>query len=171
MCLLIGPTGVGKTVLLKRLQVGSLKGNYIDLEELPHPANTVGADIVNITNAKKQEIKVKELGGEMAPSWKDYYKETSAIIFMVDMSCPTQISASSILLLEMLAHPSTQQAAVLIVLNKIDKENSMKRDDFDSVLQMDAILKYVLQQVSIISTSSVTGEGLAKVMRWIQSHV
>jgi hypothetical protein len=72
-----------------------------------HSVNTVGTNIYTINytppahdgktsrkNAKKS-INVRELGGEMAVMWKNYYTEAvNKIIFVVDTSNLCQISCA-----------------------------------------------------------------------------
>jgi len=97
-CLCVGPKNSGKTMLLTSIQ-------YPDsVNFTSHSVNTVGTNIFTINyvpsaekkplkkNAKKN-ITVRELGGEMAVMWKNYYTEAvNKIIFVVDTSNLCQIS-------------------------------------------------------------------------------
>lgn len=99
-CLCVGPKNAGKTMLLTSIQ-------YPDsVNFTTHSVNTVGTNIytVNYTpsaekkpskkNAKKA-VTIRELGGEMAVMWKNYYTEAvNKIIFVVDTSNLCQISCA-----------------------------------------------------------------------------
>lgn len=99
-CLCVGPKNSGKTMLLTSIQYPD-SVNYTT-----HSVNTVGTNIFTINyvpsaekkslkkNAKKN-ITVRELGGEMAVMWKNYYSEAvNKIIFVVDTSNLCQISCA-----------------------------------------------------------------------------
>jgi len=40
----------------------------------------VGTNLVNVTVGKKTDIKLRELGGSMAPIWPTYYKDSPAVM-------------------------------------------------------------------------------------------
>ncbi|XP_066291518.1 ADP-ribosylation factor-like protein 16 isoform X2 [Branchiostoma lanceolatum] len=119
MCLLVGPPGVGKTLLLKRLQFLSGKDKLGDMEEAPATIPTVGTNLVNVQVGKKTELTVRELGGSMGPIWHSYYKDCKLLLFMVDASNAAQLSASTIQLLTTLTDDRLEDVSVLILLNKV----------------------------------------------------
>jgi ADP-ribosylation factor-like protein 1 len=100
-CLCVGPKNSGKTMLMSSIQYpGSV--NFTT-----HSVNTVGTNIytVNFTPVatenkpvrknQKRSVTVRELGGEMAVMWKNYYAETvERVIFVVDTSNLCQISCA-----------------------------------------------------------------------------
>lgn len=102
--LCVGPRNSGKTMLMTSIQYPE------SVNFTSHSVNTVGTNIYTIAppltepkpsrkNAKKM-IRVRELGGEMAVMWKQYYMETiDRIIFVVDTSNLCQISCAGIELL------------------------------------------------------------------------
>jgi ADP-ribosylation factor-like protein 1 len=107
-CLCVGPKNSGKTMLMTSIQYpGSV--NFTT-----HSVNTVGTNIytINFTPVanenrptkknQKRSINVRELGGEMAVMWKNYYAESvNKIIFVVDTSNLCQISCAGELLLSL----------------------------------------------------------------------
>ncbi|OBS83011.1 hypothetical protein A6R68_22992 [Neotoma lepida] len=103
MCLLLGATGVGKTLLVKRLQ-----------NILPHYVGTNLTDIV-----AHRKITIRELGGCMSPIWASYYGNCHSLLFMMDASNPTQLSASCMQLLGLLSAEELSKASVLILFNKM----------------------------------------------------
>lgn len=97
--LCLGPTGSGKTLLLNTLQDEEL------INETSHSIPTVGMNIFTIklpikeTEGKKkanlkQYVQVRELGGTMAPMWKNYYDDVEKIMYVIDTSNLCQISAA-----------------------------------------------------------------------------
>ncbi|XP_013414884.1 ADP-ribosylation factor-like protein 16 [Lingula anatina] len=170
MTLVLGASGVGKTLLLKRLSSCSSKGTYTDLEEPPSTIPTVGTNLVNISMGRKHDITLREMGGCMGPIWKNYFKECSALIFVVDVSNRMQVSASCIQLLEALTNGDVQFVPVLLILNKIDMPNPMTRTELDTTFQLKSILGAAKQDISIIEASAKDGQGLEEIVKWLQQH-
>jgi ADP-ribosylation factor-like protein 1 len=94
--LCVGPRSSGKTMLLNSIQ-------YPDsVNFTTHSVNTVGTNLYTIHNnaekprkAPKKSVTIRELGGEMAVMWKNYYTESiEKIMFVVDTSNLCQISCA-----------------------------------------------------------------------------
>ncbi|XP_025135492.1 ADP-ribosylation factor-like protein 16 isoform X4 [Bubalus bubalis] len=117
MCLLLGATGVGKSLLVKRLQKLSSRDGKGDLGDPPPTRPTVGTNLTDIVAQKK--ITIRELGGCMGPIWSSYYGNCHSLLFMVDASNPTQLSASCVQLLGLLSAEELAKASVLILFNKM----------------------------------------------------
>ncbi|KAK6183833.1 hypothetical protein SNE40_002393 [Patella caerulea] len=169
MVLLIGPTGSGKTLILKRLQAHNFsgKGGIENLDDVPSTIPTVGTNIVNIiTGRRNSELTVRELGGSMAPIWNKYYKDTSAIIFVIDVSNRFQIASACIQLLTMMSS-SEVNVPVAIVFNKIDMMTVMSSSEIETVLRLDEVVESATQKVSIFSVSAKTGKNLNNLLKWI----
>ncbi|XP_024836754.1 ADP-ribosylation factor-like protein 16 isoform X3 [Bos taurus] len=111
MCLLLGATGVGKSLLL------SSRDGKGDLGDPPPTRPTVGTNLTDIVAQKK--ITIRELGGCMGPIWSSYYGNCHSLLFMVDASNPTQLSASCVQLLGLLSAEELAKASVLILFNKM----------------------------------------------------
>nr|KAF6454745.1 ADP ribosylation factor like GTPase 16 [Rousettus aegyptiacus] len=120
MCLLLGATGVGKSLLVKRLQKLSSQDGKGDLGDPPPTRPTVGTNLTDIMAHKK--ITIRELGGCMGPIWSSYYGNCRSLLFMIDASDPTRLSASCAHLLGLLSAPPLAEASVLILFNKIGDE-------------------------------------------------
>ncbi|CAG5119056.1 unnamed protein product [Candidula unifasciata] len=164
MILLVGPTSVGKTCLLKRLQNPNLSSVK---EDLPATVPTVGTNLVTVTSLKKTEITLREMGGAMGPIWHNYYKEAHAIIFMIDVSRHTQVAVSCVQLMNILAHPFTQTVCVLVLLNKTDIPNGMTRSELESLMRLDEVIRCATQKITVLEISAKTGHNLEKVARWV----
>lgn len=96
--LCVGPRNAGKTMLLNSIQYpGSV--NFTT-----HSVNTVGTNLYTIhydgdpkpqRKKPKKSVTIRELGGEMAVMWKNYYTESvEKIMFVVDTSNLCQISCA-----------------------------------------------------------------------------
>ncbi|XP_012986720.1 ADP-ribosylation factor-like protein 16 [Esox lucius] len=168
MCLLLGATGVGKTLLLKRLQKLSLRDGVSELGEPPVTLPTVGTNLTDLT-LKKQNVTVRELGGCMGPIWPSYYPDCSSVIFMVDSANITQISSSCILLLSVLSAEQLHNASVLVIFNKRDLPCTMSLVEIKSLFRMDDIIASAPQPITTLELSSRSGQGLQEVLDWLDS--
>ncbi|XP_044529135.1 ADP-ribosylation factor-like protein 16 isoform X2 [Gracilinanus agilis] len=141
MCLLLGATGVGKTLL-------------------------VGTDLTDIVAQKKMTI--RELGGCMGPIWSSYYGDCHSVLFMIDASDPTQLSLSCVQLLGLLSAEQLASASVLILFNKIDMPCYMTLEEMKSLIRLPDIIACAKQCITIAEISARDGTGLAGVLRWLQ---
>lgn len=168
MYLIVGPTRVGKTLLLKRLM--SSNGKEFTDAELPSTIPTVGTNLVNVSLGKKCEITIRELGGSMAPIWHSYYKECRFLIFVVDLSNRMQISAVCVQLLHTLSSYDLKNARVLLLMNKCDV-SCMTKTELASLIMLSDIQKHARQKIDVIWISAKTGEGVTDVIKWLQDSV
>ncbi|KAJ7989969.1 hypothetical protein DPEC_G00309980 [Dallia pectoralis] len=168
MCLLLGATGVGKTLLLKRRLQISLRDGTTELGEPPVTLPTVGTNLTDLT-LKKKVVTVRELGGCMGPIWPSYYKDCSSVIFMVDSANVTQISSSCIQLLSVLSAEHLHTASVLVIFNKRDLPCTMSLIEMKSLFRMDDIINSAPQPISTLELSARSGQGLQDVLDWLDS--
>ncbi|XP_029293521.1 ADP-ribosylation factor-like protein 16 isoform X1 [Cottoperca gobio] len=169
ICLLIGATGVGKTLLLKRLQKLSLHG-LGELGEPPSTLPTVGTNLTDL-KLKKKKVTLRELGGCMGPIWPSYFKDCSSVIFMVDSANIAQISSSCIQLLSVLSADPLHSASVLILFNKRDMPCTMSLIEIQSLFRMDDIIASATQPITTLELSARSGEGLQEVLSWLESII
>ncbi|XP_049925410.1 ADP-ribosylation factor-like protein 16 isoform X2 [Epinephelus moara] len=144
ICLLLGATGVGKTLLLKRLQKLSLHG----LGELGGPPSTlptVGTNLTDLTLKKKK--------------------------FMVDSANIAQISSSCVQLLSVLSAEPLQSASVLILFNKSDLPCTLSLVEMKSLFRMDDIIASAPQPITTMEISARSGQGLQEVLSWLESII
>ncbi|XP_056262074.1 ADP-ribosylation factor-like protein 16 [Pseudoliparis swirei] len=169
ICLLLGATGVGKTLLMKRLQ--KLSSHGIDkLGEPPSTLPTVGTNLTDL-KLKKKKMTLRELGGCMGPIWPSYFKDCSSVIFIVDSSNIAQISSSCIQLLSVLSALPLHSASVLILFNKSDMPCTMSLIEMKSLFRMDDIVASATQPITILELSAHTGLGLQEVLSWLESII
>ncbi|XP_024128533.1 ADP-ribosylation factor-like protein 16 [Oryzias melastigma] len=167
VCLLLGATGVGKTLLIKRLQMFSVHGS-VEFDSLPATLPTVGTNLTDLT-MKKKKVTVRELGGCMSPIWPSYFKDCSSLIFMVDSANIAQVSSSCIQLLSVLSAKPLCNASVLILFNKRDVPCIMSPTEMKSLFRMDDITASATQPVSVLELSARSGQGLQEVLSWLES--
>ncbi|XP_020043718.1 ADP-ribosylation factor-like protein 16 isoform X2 [Castor canadensis] len=168
MCLLLGAPGVGKTLLVKRLQKLSSRDGTGDLGEPPPTRPTVGTNLTDIGAQKK--ITIRELGGCMGPIWSSYYGNCHSLLFMIDASNPTQLSASCAHLLGLLSAEQLAKASVLILFNKIDLPCYMTMEEIKSLIRLPDIIACAKQNITTAEISARKGTGLARVLRWLQDQ-
>ncbi|KAM8845171.1 ADP-ribosylation factor-like protein 16 isoform 1-T1 [Spinachia spinachia] len=169
VCLLLGATGVGKTLLLKRLQKLSLHG-LGGLGEPPSTLPTVGTNLTDLT-LKKKKVTLRELGGCMGPIWPSYFKDCYSVIFIVDSANTVQISSSCIQLLSVLSAEPLHSVSVLILFNKRDMPCIMSLVEIKSLFRMDDIIASATQPITILEVSACTGQGLQEVLSWLESVI
>ncbi|XP_023684980.1 ADP-ribosylation factor-like protein 16 isoform X1 [Paramormyrops kingsleyae] len=168
MCLLLGPTAVGKTLLLKRLQKLNVRNETPESGEVPPTLPTVGTNLTDLT-LKKGKVTIRELGGCMGPIWPSYYTDCPSVIFMVDSANISQVSSSCIQLLSILSAEPLRGASVLVIFNKIDLPCPMTLMEMKSLFRMDDIIASATQPITILEASARTGQGLHKVLNWLDS--
>ncbi|XP_017557087.1 ADP-ribosylation factor-like protein 16 isoform X2 [Pygocentrus nattereri] len=157
MCLLLGATGVGKTLLLKRLQK-LCQRDGADLGEPPVTLPTVGTNLTDLT-LRKRRVTVRELGGCMGPIWPSYFIDCTSVI----------VSSSCIQLLSVLAAEPLQTASVLVLFNKRDLPCTMSLGEMKSLFRMDDIIASAPQSITTLELSARSGEGLQEVLTWLDS--
>ncbi|PNI21743.1 ARL16 isoform 2 [Pan troglodytes] len=167
MCLLLGATGVGKTLLVKRLQEVSSRDGKGDLGEPPPTRPTVGTNLTDIVAQRK--ITIRELGGCMGPIWSSYYGNCRSLLFVMDASDPTQLSASCVQLLGLLSAEQLAEASVLILFNKIDLPCYMSTEEMKSLIRLPDIIACAKQNITTAEISAREGTGLAGVLAWLQA--
>ncbi|XP_005332715.2 ADP-ribosylation factor-like protein 16 [Ictidomys tridecemlineatus] len=168
MCLLLGAAGVGKTLLVKRLQKLSSREWRGDLGEPPPTLPTMGTNLTDIVAQRK--ITIRELGGCMGPIWSSYYGNCHSLLFMMDASNPTQLSASCVQLLGLLSSEQLAEASVLILFNKIDLPCYMTIEEIKSLMRLPDIIACAKQNITTLEISARKGTGLAKVLHWLQDE-
>ncbi|XP_045630938.1 ADP-ribosylation factor-like protein 16 isoform X1 [Ursus americanus] len=168
MCLLLGASGVGKTLLVKRLLKLSSGDGKGDLGDPPPTRPTVGTDLTDIVVPSK--ITIRELGGCMSPIWPSYYGNCHSLLFMVDAANPTQLSASCVQLLGLLSAEGLAEASVLILFNKTygDLPCYMTVEEMKSLIRLPDIIACAKQNISTAEISAHKGTGLAGVLHWLQ---
>ena len=182
-CLILGAEGTGKTLLLKKLvsktfrtKTSTLPAGRDTTESLRQcdgvlpTIPTVGTNIEDLQLAKGISCKLREYGGSMAPLWNSAYNRCSMIVFVVDASNSTQISASTMLLLDVLTAKALEKKPVLIFFNKMDSLFGMSLVELKSVMRLGDVVRNATQKVQVVQGSSATGDGLDSILEWIMEN-
>lgn len=138
--------------------------------DVPATVPTTGTNLVNIVVHKRKEVTVRELGGSMGPIWKNYFKEASVILYVIDASNRCQVAAACIELLRVLSHPLTSTTSVLLLLNKYDVPCVMSRSEIEWLFRLDELQEHATQKLTVLEVSARTGKGLDQVARWIYEN-
>ena len=182
-CLVLGPEGAGKTLLIRKLEEyckgkrevdenvpgETTSTSYVSLASKPmhHTVPTVGINLAQIHLAKGIACNLRESGGQMAPLWHNQYKECTMIIYVIDSSNQVQVSASTILLLDLLSSKHLTKTPVLIFFNKTDSPLGLGLAEYKNVMRLDEIVSHASQAVTVVEGSCWTGEGVGTVMQWL----
>ena len=167
--LVLGAEGTGKTLLLKRIQnwIPDVSDDPQAFETVPSTVPTIGTNIVTaVFNRKK--FNFRELGGAMAPIWKNYFNECNAVIFMVDTTNSFQVSASTILFMDVLnSDDLAANLPILLVYNKMDLHSSLTVKELKFVQRVDELQQERSAKLKIVECSLKTGVGLNTVKDWV----
>ncbi|TRY93191.1 hypothetical protein DNTS_006316 [Danionella cerebrum] len=145
MSILLGATGVGKTLLMKRLQNLCQSEASVDLADVPVTLPSVGTNLTDLIFGKKK------------------------ITFVVDSANVTQISSSCIQLLSVLSAEPLQSSSILVLFNKRDLPCTMSLVEIKSLFRMDDIIRTAPQSIATLEISARTGQGLQEVLHWLFS--
>lgn len=195
-CLILGPEGSGKTLLLRKLQEHSKKkktpkGRQEDdkgireeekevalledpvsvaIEDTNQTIPTVGTNVEHL-KFSKGKCTLKEYGGQMAPVWRDAYGDASMVIYTIDSSNQIQVSVSTILLLDLLSSQALQGKPILIFFNKTDLPMGLGLVQYKSVMRLDDIVEHATQKLKIVEGSCWSGTGVDYISDWILSNL
>ena len=117
-CLVLGVEGAGKSLLLRRLWEVCCGGPSELLNDSISP--TVGQDVIAVKGRKESSVSIREIGGRMGSAWMSYTDLCSSVILMIDIADPGVLSASAVLLQELLVQLHAGEKRILLLLNKRD---------------------------------------------------
>lgn len=89
------------------------------------------------------------------------------VIYVMDASNLCQISAVGILLYSLLVNPKLDNASFVLVLSKMDLSYRQMRNEALLVLHFARLKRETRQNITIIETSSVNGQGIEDLRKWI----
>jgi ADP-ribosylation factor-like protein 1 len=146
--LILGLDGAGKTTILYQLRCGEV------VTTIP----TIGFNVETVTynNVKFQ---VWDLGGQSSirPYWRCYYKNTDAIIYVVDSADTERLAVAKDELVAMLQEDELQDAILLVFANKQDMPNALKDASVSEALGLDQLRN---RQWAIFKSSALNGQGI-----------
>eukprot|EP01041_Mallomonas_annulata_P004947 gene4947-9889_t len=163
--LVLGAEGAGKTLLMRRIKETSRGLDISSEATIP----TVGVDVISL-DAGGMPISFREVGATLASRWGTYLPESSALLFVIDISDMGGLASAWALLHEVLSidgsHTSGKPFG--IVLNKADSVDATTRSMAENILRLDELL---LRMPSIVL---FTGDSLGvilstKVLNWLST--
>lgn len=182
-CLFLGPEGTGKTMLLKKLKLltnkkppkGTSKAAGEPGDTPSSPAvlptiPTVGTNVEDLTLGKNLVCVLKEYGGSMAPVWGSAYASCQMVVYVIDTSNLTQISAATVLLVEVLSADALKDKPLLLFFNKTESHFSMSLVELKSIMRIDELIKCATQMITVVHGSCVTNEGVDEILQWITEN-
>lgn len=85
----------------------------------------------------------------------------------MDTSNLCQISAAGVLLYSVLVEPRLKNIKIALILNKMDLSYRQMRNEALLMLQFARLKKEITQEISVIETSGITGQGLEDLRNWL----
>ncbi|KNG77331.1 ADP-ribosylation factor protein [Plasmodium falciparum IGH-CR14] len=115
--LILGLDNAGKTTILNRLQLGEV------IQTIP----TIGFNVETV-NYKNLKLQVWDLGGQSSirPYWRCYYKNTNAIIYVIDSSDSERLNSTKYEINMILKEIDLEGVLLVIFANKQDIQNALK---------------------------------------------
>jgi len=102
--------------------------------------------------------------------WEHYYRETDAIIYVVDSSDRMRLVVSHEELESMLGHSDLRNRPIplLVFANKNDLKDAMDVSEIRAELELDRIRN---RPCRIFSSSAVNGKGLSEGIEWLAQEL
>lgn len=164
--LILGIDKAGKTTLLEKL-----KSVYTDIPGLdPNQIlPTVGLNVGRM-EAYKTPLIFWDLGGQVGlrSIWDKYYKESHAILFVVDSADSNRFQEAKDALERVLSHKELAGAPLLVAANKQDKNSSVSGDVIADQL---GVANSHSRPCRVQPVSAFTGEGVRDGVSWIVEEI
>ena len=156
--LLIGLDNAGKTTSLYKLCLGEVV--------LTQP--TIGSNVEEV-RYKNVVFEVWDLGGQttLRQSWASYYRNTAAVIMMVDSTDRGRMGLVRDELFRLLANEELDPKGVLVLANKQDLPDAMSVAELSEALNLHAIKGH---EWHIQASCALTGEGLWEGLDWVSAR-
>merc|ERR1711991_432060 len=157
--ILVGLDNAGKTTTLYKLL----------LNEVVVTAPTIGSNVEEV-QYKNIKFIMWDLGGQESSraSWSTYYKQTNAVMLVVDSTDRERIPAIKAELDRMLASEQLKQAVLLVFANKQDVKDAMTAAEISDALGLHNIKDHGWH---IQESCALTGFGLNDGMDWIARSI
>ena len=158
--LMVGLDNAGKTTILYKLA----------LDEIVSTIPTVGLNIETI-GYKDIKFHVWDVGGQkkIRKMWNHYYKNTDAIIFVIDSNELERIDKltndnAKQELYKLLQNKQLNNAVLLILANKQDLPNAININELTKRLQLESLKNrtWMIQE-----TCAINGDGLYDGLEWL----
>mmetsp|Transcript_21828 Transcript_21828/g.45427 ORF Transcript_21828/g.45427 Transcript_21828/m.45427 type:complete len:191 (-) Transcript_21828:72-644(-) len=158
--LMVGLESAGKSTVLQKLQLGKVATSTpfegFQVESLQY---------------KNTSITVLDLGGEgqekLRPKWRQYFKGTTRLIFVVDSTDRDRLEEAREELHLMLNEEEMSNAVLLLWANKQDLPNAMSKNELIDALGLNTLRR---RQWFIQTSCALSGDGLYEGMDWLTTR-
>ena len=156
--LMLGLNGAGKTTILYQLKMGET------VKTIP----TIGFNVETL-DYKGMAITVWDVGGQdkIRVLWKHYYRNTDAVIFVVDSSDIDRLEDAAYELQKIIDEEELRFCPILVWANKQDLNNARPPGEIAERLNMG---RYSKRLWLVQGSSGTTAQGLKDGMDWIQDN-
>eukprot|EP00762_Andalucia_godoyi_P000326 ANDGO_03044.mRNA.1 ADP-ribosylation factor-like protein 6 len=100
--------------------------------------------------------------------WEHYFKDSNAIIFVIDTSDKIRMVVVKEELSMVLQHPDTRGLPILFFANKMDLQTALSPMEVVQLLELDRITDRTWH---IVPSNAVTGEGVEDGMTWLTAKL
>jgi ADP-ribosylation factor-like protein 6 len=161
--LVVGLDNSGKTTIVNCLKPSGAKAATI--------APTVGFTVDKI-NAKSLNFTTYDMSGQSRYRnlWEAYYRETDALIFVVDSADRMRFVVAMEEIFSMLEHPDVKSKStpLLVFANKMDAKGAVNHHDLTKELQLDSIRG---RAWGIYQTNALQAEGIVEGIAWLVEKI
>jgi ADP-ribosylation factor-like protein 3 len=134
-------------------------------EDISQITPTLGFNVKSVVS-NSFKLNVWDIGGQqsMRPYWKNYFDNSSALIFVIDSADKKRLDSAGSELNELLQEDKLAGIPVLIFANKQDLLNAMTAEDIAKALNLHVIRD---RQWQIQACSCKDGNGLQDGIEWM----
>ena len=159
--LVVGLDNSGKTTIIHRLKP---KSTAVD-ECVP----TVGFKIESFSKSNINFTAFDMSGaGRYRNLWEHYYRDSDAIVFVIDCADKLRICVVKEELDRLNAHPDTERKPILFFANKMDVSGHLQPVECVQTLELDRIKNRTWH---ITPSNARTGEGLEAGVQWLSERL
>lgn len=157
--LIVGLDAAGKTTMLYKLKLGEV------VTTIP----TIGFNVETV-EYKNISFTCWDVGGKdkIRPLWRHYYKNTDAIIMVVDSNDRDRMENAHDELGRMLSEDELRDSALLVLANKQDLPNAMSVQEVAEALGLHKLrdCRWYIQ-----GACAVNGDGLYEGLDWVSTAI
>lgn len=156
--LIQGLDAAGKTTILYKLKLG----------EVVTTVPTVGFNVETISY-KNIDITCWDVGGrdKIRPLWRHYYKNTNALIWVVDSNDVERMEATKDEMMRTLKEDELNYIPLLVYCNKQDLPNAMSSLNVAEALELNKFTRSWFIQ----GCSATSGDGLYDGLDWLSTAI
>lgn len=178
--LCLGLDNSGKTTIINQLKPAHSSNHLGPLSpEWKHASQAQAQDIVPTIGFNIEKFKTSSLSftvfdmsgqGKYRNLWEHYYKDSHAIIFVIDSGDKLRMVVAKEELDTLLNHEEMRdkKIPVLFFANKMDLQEAMSSNKVTQMLSLESIKD---KPWHICASNAIKGEGLQEGLDWLQGHI